>query len=195
MNICPLTVLCIDAANAPFYVRFMSILEILTIPDKRLRAVCEPVAVVDDAIRAFAADMIETMHDAQGVGLAAIQVGVAKRIIVVDMAEGNDDPSKPTVLINPEIVWASDEQRCYNEGCLSVPDYYEDVDRPDRVRVRFLDLDGKTQELELAGRPSTCVQHEIDHLNGMLFIDHLSRLKRALVVKKFEKRARLASRQ
>ncbi len=170
----------------------MTILDILVIPDKRLRGVSEPVTTVDDDLRTLAQNMIETMKDAHGVGLAAIQVGVPKRLIVVDMAQEDDETSRPLALINPEIIWSSEQSRCYNEGCLSIPQYYEDVVRPDVVRVRFLGVDGIEQELEMTGRPSTCVQHEIDHLNGLLFIDHLSKLKRSLVTKKFEKRARFA---
>jgi peptide deformylase len=168
----------------------MSIRPIILIPDPRLKTPSEPVTKVTDEIRALAADMLDTMYDAPGIGLAAVQIGVLKRLIVVDVA-GKDEPKNPMVLINPEVVWTSDEEfRIHEEGCLSIPDYYEEVERPAQVRVRFMDLDGKTQEIEADGMLATCLQHEIDHVNGVLFLDHLSRLKRDRVMKKFSKAAK-----
>ncbi|MGI6244236.1 MAG: peptide deformylase [Pseudochelatococcus sp.] len=172
----------------------MTILPILVLPDPRLRLISEPVATVTDEIRTLVADMFETMYDAPGIGLAAIQVGVAKRVLVVDVGsreEGRD----PLTVINPEIVWASDDAfRVHQEGCLSIPEYYEEVERPARIRLRYMDLEGETREIEADGLLATCLQHEIDHLNGVLFIDHLSRLKRERVNRKFVKAARAVGR-
>jgi peptide deformylase len=170
----------------------MAILPIIEIPDPRLKLVSEPVAQVDAAVRKLMDDMIETMYDAPGIGLAAIQVAVPKRVLVLDVAR-EGEPPQPLFVANPEIVWASEEMNVYQEGCLSIPDYYEDVERPSRVRVRYLDRDGKPQEVEADGLLATAMQHEIDHLNGVLFIDHLSRLKRERVMKKFTKAARQRS--
>ncbi len=167
----------------------MALREIIVLPDPRLKLVCEPVAAVDSKVRKLADDMLETMYDAPGIGLAAIQIAVPQRIVTIDLAR-KDEPKKPVVLINPEITWRSDELSVYEEGCLSIPDYYEEVERPARCRVRYLDLDGKVQELDCEGLMATCVQHEVDHLNGVLFIDHISRLKRERVIKKFTKAAR-----
>lgn len=168
----------------------MAILPIIELPDPRLRLVSEPVGEVDAAVRRLMDDMLDTMYDAPGIGLAAIQVAVAQRVLVMDVAR-EGDPKAPICFANPEVIWSSDTVNVYQEGCLSIPDYYEDVERPERVRVRYLDRDGKLQELEADGLLATCLQHEIDHLNGVLFIDHLSRLKRERVVKKFTKAARL----
>jgi peptide deformylase len=172
----------------------MALRPILVLPDPRLKEVSQPVATIDSEVRTLARDMLETMYDAPGIGLAAIQIGVARRIVVTDVAkpaeEGEPQVREPMVFINPEIVWSSPETRVYEEGCLSIPEYYEEVERPDRVRVRYLDLEGKTQELEADGLLATCLQHEIDHLNGVLFIDHLSRLKRERCLRKFAKLAR-----
>ena len=167
----------------------MAILPIIELPDPRLRLVSEPVGAVDAAVRKLMDDMLETMYEAPGIGLAAIQVAVAKRVLVMDVAR-EDKPKQPLCLANPEIVWSSEDKNVYQEGCLSIPEYYEDVERPKQVRVRYLDRDNKLQELEADGLLATCVQHEIDHLNGVLFIDYLSRLKRERVVKKFVKAAR-----
>jgi peptide deformylase len=166
----------------------MAILPIITLPDPRLRQTSKPVERVDAEILRLLDDMLETMYDAPGVGLAAIQVAVAKRVVVIDVAKKDEKPS-PVFLVNPEIIWASEELSSYEEGCLSVPDYYEDVQRPARVRVRHLDRAGATIEFDAEGLLATAVQHEIDHLDGGLFIDHLSRLKRERVVKKFAKAA------
>jgi len=154
--------------------------------------VSEPVAEVDAGVRKLMDDMIETMYDAPGIGLAAIQVAVPKRVLVLDVAR-EGEPPQPLFIANPEIVWASEEMNVYQEGCLSIPEYYEDVERPKQVRVRYLDRDGKVCEMEADGLLATAVQHEIDHLNGVLFIDHLSRLKRERVIKKFTKAARQRS--
>lgn len=162
---------------------------ILIIPEPQLRQISEPITKIDKEVERLAADMLETMYDAPGIGLAAIQVGVKKRLITIDVAR-EDAPKSPLVLINPEIVSASEELSVYNEGCLSIPEYYEEVERPAQVKVRYQDLKGGAQEIEADGLLATCLQHEIDHLNGVLFIDHLSRLKRERVIKKFTKAAR-----
>ncbi|MBH0237461.1 peptide deformylase [Methylobrevis albus] len=171
----------------------MTIRPLVILPDPLLRRVCDPVAVVDDEVRALADDMLETMYDAPGIGLAACQIGVMRRVVVLDIAREEDEPA-PMVLVNPEIVWSSDELSTYQEGCLSIPDFYEDVERPAAVRVRFLDRNGAAQEIEADGLLATCVQHEVDHLDGVLFIDHISKLKRDRVVRKFAKAAKEASR-
>jgi peptide deformylase len=167
----------------------MSIRPIMLLPDPVLRQVSSPVERVDDNVRAFAADLFETMYDAPGIGLAGIQVGEPRRILVIDLAK-EGEPKAPQVFINPEIVARSDEASVYEEGCLSIPDYYAEVERPKDVTVRYLDLDGKAHEIKAEGLLAVCLQHEIDHLNGVLFIDHISKLKRDMVVRKFRKMAR-----
>jgi peptide deformylase len=167
----------------------MALREIIILPDKRLRQVSDPVKAVDAEVRKLVEDMFETMYEAPGVGLAAIQVGVPKRIVTADTAK-KDEEKQPQVLINPEIVWSSEEKSTYEEGCLSIPEYYEEVERPSQVKVKFTDLDGKAHEIEANGLLATVLQHEIDHLNGVLFIDHISKLKRDRVVKKFIKAAK-----
>jgi peptide deformylase len=162
---------------------------ILTLPDPRLRLVSKPVGRVDAAIRKLVEDMFETMYGAPGIGLAAVQVGVPKRVVTMDLAK-KDEPKNPKVYINPEILWASEERATYEEGCLSIPEYYEEVERPAQVKVRYTDLDGNAQEVEANGLLATCLQHEVDHLNGVLFIDHISKLKRSRVIKKFAKAAK-----
>ena len=169
----------------------MSIRDILILPDKRLRAVSKPVAKIDAATRKLVEDMFETMYAAPGIGLAAIQVGEPKRVVTLDLAK-KDEERDPRVVINPELVWTSDEKSSHEEGCLSIPEYYEEVERPKSVKVRYLDIDGKPQELEASGLLAICLQHEIDHLNGVLFIDHISKLKRDRVIKKFAKAAKRA---
>ena len=156
-----------------------------------LRQKSTPVESVDDDLRALIADMFETMYEAPGVGLAAIQIGVPKRIVTADTAK-KDEEKRPQVFLNPEVVWSSDEKATYEEGCLSIPEYYEEVERPTQVKVRYMDIDGKTQEIEANGLLATVLQHEIDHLNGVLFIDHISKLKRDRVIKKFVKAAKRA---
>jgi peptide deformylase len=172
----------------------MALRPIVEVPDPRLREISKPVEAVDAEVRALVADMFETMYEAPGIGLAAIQVGVPLRILVIDLQEpaNPEDPESkpvrdPRVFINPEIVEHSDHDVPYLEGCLSVPDQYAEVDRPDRIRARWLDLDGKPRDEEIAGLLATCLQHEMDHLNGVLFIDHLSRLKREMILKKLTK--------
>ncbi len=183
----------------------MAILPILEVPDPRLKTVSTPVEVFDDELKTLVDDMFETMYDAPGIGLAAIQVGVPKRVLVIDLQEPDPDAKaedcgddgcghdhrpvikNPRVFINPEILDPSDEQATYSEGCLSVPDQYADVDRPAIIRARWQDLDGKTHEENMDGLMATCLQHEMDHLEGILFIDHLSRLKRQMVLKKLNK--------
>ncbi|WP_454915195.1 peptide deformylase [Xanthobacter sediminis] len=162
---------------------------ILIIPDSKLRTLSEPVGKIDSEIRKLVEDMFETMYDAPGIGLAAIQVGVQKRVVTIDVAREGED-KKPVALINPQIIAASEETSVYSEGCLSIPEYYEEVERPARVTVRFQDVEGAVREVEANGLFATCVQHEIDHLNGVLFIDHISKLKRDRVIKKFTKAAR-----
>lgn len=169
----------------------MAIREILTAPDLRLRQVSSPVAAVDDGVRALMDDMLETMYAAEGIGLAAIQVNVPKRIIVMDLAR-EGEPKAPMYFVNPEILDPSEETSLYQEGCLSVPDYYDDVERPARCRIRFLDYDGGERTIDADGMLATCIQHEMDHLNGVLFIDHLSRLKRDRIIRKLKKDQRLA---
>lgn len=164
---------------------------IITIPDPVLREVCAPVVTVDDDIRSLADDMLETMYDAPGIGLAASQIGILQRMFVLDVAK-EDEPREPMVFINPKITWSSDEMSIYQEGCLSIPDYYEDVERPAEVTVQFLDREGAEKEIRADGLLATCVQHELDHLDGKLFIDYLSKLKRDRVIKKFTKQAKLA---
>jgi len=179
----------------------MAIRPLVILPDAQLRLVSKPVETITPEIKTLVSDMFETMYDAPGIGLAAIQVGAPVRVITIDLSkprgEGADEAEKakeelrnPLVFINPEVTWFSEELSSYEEGCLSIPDYYEEVERPASVKVRYTDLDGKEQEIAADGLLSTCLQHEIDHLNGVLFIDHLSRLKRERVTKKFAKQAR-----
>jgi peptide deformylase len=162
------------------------------LPDKRLRLISEPVKAITPEIRTLADDMFETMYDAPGIGLAAIQVAVPLRLITMDLAK-KEGEKEPRVFINPEILSSSEELSVYEEGCLSIPEYYEEVERPAKVRVRFMDLDGKIHEEDAEGIYATCIQHEIDHLNGVLFVDYLSKLKRDRVLKKFTKAAKLAA--
>ena len=169
----------------------MALRDIIILPDKRLRLVSEPVGKVTAEIRKLVEDMFETMYEAPGIGLAAIQFGVPKRVVTMDLStkEGEKDPR---VFINPEITWASDEPSIYEEGCLSIPEVHEDVERPAKVRFKYLDRDGKPHEAEAEGLFATCIQHEVDHLNGVLFIDHISKLKRDRINKKFIKAAKRA---
>jgi peptide deformylase len=170
----------------------MALRDILLIPDKRLRVASRPVEAVDAGIRALAEDMLETMYEAPGIGLAAIQIGEPLRLVTMDLAK-KDEEKAPRVFINPQIVWSSDDTNVHEEGCLSIPEFYEDVERPAKVRFTYLDLDGKLQEVEADGIFATCIQHEIDHLNGVLFIDHISKLKRDRVIKKYTKMAKQAA--
>jgi peptide deformylase len=169
----------------------MAIRPILTVPDPVLKQVSQPVERVDDELRGLMDDMLETMYDAPGIGLAAIQIGVPKQVIVMDLA-GKDEEPQPRYFVNPQIVWASDETAPYEEGCLSIPDIYDEVERPARVKLRYLDYQGKQVEEDAEGLFAVCIQHEMDHLQGVLFIDHLSRLKRDRAVAKVKKQARAA---
>jgi peptide deformylase len=168
----------------------MTVRDILILPDKRLRVVSKPVAKIDAATRQLVEDMFDTMYEAPGIGLAAIQIGEPKRIVTMDLAK-KDEPKQPQVFINPELISHSSDKNIHEEGCLSIPEYYEEVERPADVKVRYLDLDGNKHEVEAHGLLATCIQHEIDHLNGVLFIDHISKLKRDRVIKKFTKAAKL----
>jgi peptide deformylase len=164
--------------------------EIITLPDPLLRTVSKPVKTVDAATRKLMDDMLETMYDAPGIGLAAVQIGVPKRLVVIDLAREGEE-KQPLFLVNPEITWSSPEEAEYEEGCLSIPEYFDMVTRPKEVKLRFLDRQGEPQEAHCTGVFATCVQHEIDHLNGVLFIDYLTKLKRDRVVKKFVKAQKL----
>jgi peptide deformylase len=164
----------------------MALREILIVPDARLKKVCAPVAEVNDEIRQLLDDMLETMYDAPGIGLAAPQIGVDKRVVVLDVTDDKDDP-KPMKLVNPEIIWESEDLSVYQEGCLSIPEQYADVERPAEVGVRYLDENGEQHEIEADGLLATCIQHEIDHLDGILFTDYLSALKRNMILKKVQK--------
>jgi peptide deformylase len=200
----------------------MALRDIIILPDKRLRMVSRRVTEFDEELLTLLVDMFETMYRAPGIGLAAIQVGVPKRVVTMDLSKDEEhrehtfsqlrakfkkskiqldvqqhsitevvsSPGEPAVFINPEIVWSSEDKSVYEEGCLSIPDIHEDVERPARVKVRYLDLDGKPWEAEADGLFATCIQHEVDHLNGVLFIDHISKLKRDRIVKKFTKAAK-----
>jgi peptide deformylase len=182
----------IDQSGVPYYLLVMALRSIITFPDPRLRLVSAPVSSVDGALLALMDDMLETMYAAPGVGLAAIQIAEQRRVIVLDVAKREEENAapQPLCLANPEIVWASAELSTYQEGCLSIPDIYEDVERPARVRARYLDRESRVQEIEAEGILATCLQHEVDHLNGVLFIDRISRLKRELLLKKFRKNAK-----
>lgn len=167
----------------------MTVRDIITIPDPKLRQVCAPVERVDGEVRALLDDMLETMYDAPGIGLAACQIGDMRRLVVIDVAGKEEEPN-PLFLVNPEIVAVSEEKSVHEEGCLSIPDVTAEVERPAMARVSYLDREGKSQEAELEGFLATIVQHEVDHLNGVLFIDYLSRLKRDMIVRKFTKQKR-----
>ena len=169
----------------------MALRHIITLPDPKLRLISKPIERVDDSVRKLLDDMVETMHEAPGIGLAAIQIAEALRLVVVDLAK-KDEPPQPLQFINPEILWSADDRSVYEEGCLSIPEYYEEVERPASVRARFVDRDGKQQEILAEGLLATVLQHEIDHLDGVLFIDHISKLKRDRVTKKFTKMAKRA---
>jgi peptide deformylase len=164
----------------------MAVRPILVLPDPRLRRPAAPVAEIDDSVHALATDMLATMYDAPGIGLAATQLGVMKQVFVMDCA-GKDDPAEPMVLVNPELLWSSEETVTTEEGCLSIPEIYEDVTRPERVRVRWRGLDGEMHEREFGDRWAICAQHEMDHLNGRLFIDYLSVVKRTMITARMRK--------
>ncbi|MDE2465357.1 MAG: peptide deformylase [Alphaproteobacteria bacterium] len=168
----------------------MSVRPILIAPDPRLKLVSEPVAEVDAQIRTLITDMIETMYDAEGIGLAAVQVGVAKRILVLDVDQ-KEGTRAPRVFINPVITWSSEDSEVMEEGCLSVPDIWDEVERPKAIKAQYLDEHGVPQLLEAEGMLAVCLQHEMDHLNGVLFVDHLSKLKRSMALKKLAKAKKL----
>ncbi|MDF0600854.1 peptide deformylase [Psychromarinibacter sp. C21-152] len=165
----------------------MTLRNIIIHPDPRLKKVCDPVTEVTPELRRLADDMLQTMYEAPGIGLAAPQVGEMARMLVMDCVKEEDKPPRPMVLLNPEVTWSSDETNVYEEGCLSIPEQYADVERPAEVTVSWMDLDGKPQEEHFSGLWATCVQHEIDHLNGKLFIDYLKPLKRQMITRKMQK--------
>ena len=164
----------------------MAVMPIITAPDKRLKVKSEPVEHVDAYLAALMDDMLETMYLAPGVGLAAPQVGVTKRIIVIDVGKSEEE-REPLRMANPEIVWESEDWSVYEEGCLSLPEYYADVERPEQVRVKYIDQTNTERELEAEGLLATCIQHEIDHLEGVLFVDHLTSIKRGMILRKLQK--------
>ncbi|MBO9507082.1 MAG: peptide deformylase [Rhodospirillales bacterium] len=164
----------------------MALRDILIVPDPRLKQECEEVAEVNDEIRELLDDMLETMYAAPGIGLAAPQIGVMKRLVVMDVSDDKEKP-QPLKLVNPEIIWESEDTSVYQEGCLSIPEQYADVERPAEVGLRYLDENGKEHEIEADGLLATCIQHELDHLDGILFTDYLSALKRNMILKKVQK--------
>ena len=168
----------------------MTIKPLIILPDPILRQVSTPIETMDSEVKRLADDMLDTMYDAPGIGLAAIQIGVARRMLVLDVSKDGEDKA-PLVFINPEIVTSSDARSVYEEGCLSIPDYYAEVERPATITVKHIDRDGKEQIVEADGLLATCLQHEIDHLNGVLFIDYISKLKREMVIRKFTKAAKM----
>lgn len=169
----------------------MPIRSLITLPDPILREVSKPVEQVDTALQKLTDDMLETMYNAKGIGLAAIQIGIPLRMLVIDISgNAEDKQKKPLVILNPEILWLSDERSIYKEGCLSIPDYFAEVERPKRLRIRYQDREGKQKEIEADDLLATCLQHEINHLDGCLFIDHISKIKRDMVIRKFKKRAK-----
>ena len=167
----------------------MTIKPLIILPDPLLRVVSKPFERFDAETKRLASDMLDTMYDAPGIGLAAVQIGVDRRMLVIDIAREGEEKT-PLVFINPEVVASSDERSVYEEGCLSIPDYYAEVERPAEVTVEYFDVDGVKQTVKADGLLATCLQHEIDHLNGVLFIDYISRLKREMVIKKFTKAAK-----
>lgn len=190
----------LDVERSNDYFKTMAIRDIITVPDRRLKIISDPVEAVSEDVRLILDDMLETMYHANGIGLAAIQVGVSKRLIVMDISDrdGGVDPEDgevnletgPRYFVNPEIIWVSEETNNYQEGCLSVPSFYDDVERPKQCKVKYLDYDGVETTIDCDGLLATCIQHEMDHLNGVVFLDHLSRLKRDRVLKKIQKEAK-----
>ena len=195
----------LDAVVWRAYFKGMSVRAIIKVPDPLLKTISSPVAEVTDETRALMDDMVETMYDAVGIGLAAIQIGIAQRVVVMDISAPEDDADAKNAerydlsgleneevryFVNPEITWTSEETSNYQEGCLSVPTFYDDVERPARCRVKFLDYHGVEQEIECDGLLATCIQHEMDHLNGIVFLDRISRLKRQIILKKIRKAER-----
>jgi peptide deformylase len=172
----------------------MAILPIYTAPDPLLKTISSPVSEVTDETRSLIDSMFETMYDAPGIGLAAIQVGIQKRLLVVDVVgRQQEDPAQPIAMINPEIIWVSDHDATYEEGCLSLPEHYADVVRPAEIEVKYVDRDGNPQKMTADGLLATCIQHEIDHLDGILFVDHISALKRNMILRKLLKIKKMAS--
>jgi peptide deformylase len=180
----------LDRLGLAAYFHPMIVRPILTAPDPRLQAVSADVETVDAGIRTLIDDMAKSMYEADGIGLAAIQIGVAKRVVVIDLDQ-KEGKKNPRAFINPKVIWASEETAVFEEGCLSVPEIWDDVERPARIKAEYLDRDGVKQILEADGMLATCLQHEMDHLNGVLFIDHLSRLKRSMAIKKLTKAKKL----
>lgn len=180
----------IDPSPAFAYLSVMAKREIIILPDPVLRTVSKPIKTVDAATRKLLDDMLETMYAAPGIGLAAVQIGIPQRLVVIDISK-EDEEKRPLFLVNPEITWSSEEESDYEEGCLSIPEYFDMVTRPKEVKLRYLDRQGEPHEMQCSGVLATCVQHEIDHLNGVLFIDYLTKLKRDRVVKKFVKAQKL----
>jgi len=193
----------LDVGLSNAYFKAMAVREIITVPDRRLKTISDPIDAVTDDIRLILDDMLDTMYDANGIGLAAIQVGISKRLIVMDISERNDDENDgdtdagevntetgPRYFVNPEVIWVSEETNNYQEGCLSVPTFYDDVERPKQCKVKYLDYHGAEMTIDCDGLLATCIQHEMDHLNGIVFLDHLSRLKRDRVLKKIQKDAK-----
>ena len=170
----------------------MAVLDIIVAPDPRLKLTAKPVKKVDASVRKLMDDLLETMHSARGIGLAAPQVGDKRRVIVVDVAN-EDEPPNPIRMANPELLWTSDEERIHEEGCLSLPEQYAEVVRPDRIRVRYLDYQNEIREIETDSVLATCIQHEMDHLDGVLFVDHISALKRRMILRKLQKAKKLAA--
>ena len=170
----------------------MAVLDIIIAPDPRLKITAKPVKKVDASVRKLMDDLLETMHSARGIGLAAPQVGDKRRVIVVDVAN-EDEPPNPIRMANPELLWTSDEERIHEEGCLSLPEQYAEVVRPDRIRVRYLDYQNEIREIETDGVLATCIQHEMDHLDGVLFVDHVSVLKRRMILRKLQKAKKQAA--
>lgn len=179
----------VDLPHPTDYLRPMPLRPLLIVPDPVLRQASAPVERIDAEVLSLADDMLATMYDAPGIGLAAVQVGVPRRMVVIDLGR-SDEERDPHVFINPRVVWSSDERSVYEEGCLSIPEYYAEVERPARVRVEYLDPKGAERSIEADGLMATCLQHEIDHLDGVLFLDYLSKLKRDMVIRKFAKAAR-----
>ena len=170
----------------------MAILDIIVAPDPRLKITAKAVKAVDDDVRALMDDMLESMHVANGIGLAAPQVGDSRRVIVVDISRAEEEPD-PIRMANPELLWVSDEEGNHEEGCLSLPEQYAEVERPESIRVRYLDRSGVEQELDATGMLANCIQHEMDHLDGILFVDHISSLKRKMILRKLSKAKKMAT--
>ena len=170
----------------------MAILDIIVAPDPRLKITAKAVKAVDDDVRALMDDMLESMHVANGIGLAAPQVGDSRRVIIVDISRAEEDPD-PIRMANPELLWVSDEEGNHEEGCLSLPEQFAEVERPESIRVRYLDRSGEEQELDATGILATCIQHEMDHLDGILFVDHISSLKRKMILRKLSKAKKMAT--